>query len=96
MSIDLNTVDNLANLSKLEFDDEGKEEIRQKLNTIVEFISQLQEVDTENVEPMASTVHATSTRERADEVTESDHRDAYMKNSPQSEMGFFVVPRVIE
>jgi aspartyl-tRNA(Asn)/glutamyl-tRNA(Gln) amidotransferase subunit C len=96
MSIDLSTVENLATLSRLEFDEEGKEEIRQQLNKIVEFISQLQEVDTEGVEPMASTVSATSTREREDAVTEEDLRDELMKSSPQSEMGFFVVPRVVE
>lgn len=96
MSIDLDTVENLANLSRLEFDDDAREEIRQKLNKIVEFISQLQEVDTENVEPMASTVHALSTREREDAVSEENMRDELMANAPQSEMGFFVVPRVIE
>ncbi len=96
MSIDIQTVNKLANLSKLEFDDTGKEEVRQKLNKIVEFISQLQEVDTENIEPMASTVHATSTREREDKVTEENHRDEFMANAPQTEMGFFVVPRVVE
>lgn len=96
MSIDLETVDNLAALSRLEFDDEEREEIRQKLSTILEFVSQLQEVDTENVAPMASTVEVTSTREREDEVTEEDHREEYLANAPAQEMGFFVVPRVIE
>jgi aspartyl/glutamyl-tRNA(Asn/Gln) amidotransferase C subunit len=53
-------------------------------------------VNTDGVEPMASTVGSNITPEREDKVTETNTREALMQNSPKEEMGFFVVPRVVE
>ena len=96
MSIDLKTVNKLAKLSMMKFDEETATEIGGDLNKIVDFISQLQEVQTEGVEPMSSTVGCTVTPERDDVVSAANQRDELMKTSPKQEMGFFVVPRVLE
>ncbi|MFT7433331.1 MAG: aspartyl-tRNA(Asn)/glutamyl-tRNA(Gln) amidotransferase subunit C [Alphaproteobacteria bacterium] len=96
MSIDLKTVNKLARLSAMKFDEETATEIAGDLNKIVDFISQLQEVQTEGVEPMSSTVDTTITPEREDKVTAINDRESLMSTSPKQEMGFFVVPRVIE
>ena len=96
MSIDLKTVNKLAKLSVMKFDEKNAEAIASDLNNIVEFISQLSEVNTDGVEPMSSTVGGSSTPERDDIVTVANDRDNLMNNSPKQEMGFFVVPRVID
>ena len=96
MSIEIKDIDKLSKLSRLQFEGSSKEGIANELSKIMEFVSQLQECDTDGIEPMASTVASVSTYERDDEVTGEDRRDDFMENSPKEEMGFFVVPRVIE
>lgn len=96
MSIDLQTVEKLARLSRLEFGDEEKRKMTTQLNDILGFVSQLQEVDTDNINPMTSAVNEVITPERDDTVTAENNRDNLMQVAPQQEMGFFVVPRVVE
>lgn len=94
--IDKATVDKLANLSRLEFDDAQTEKLQGELTKILDFISQLSEADTGGVEPMTSVIDGLSTQEREDKVSEQDKRDEYLALAPKSEMGFYVVPRVVE
>lgn len=96
MSINSETVNKLAKLSALKLDDASTAELSQDLSNILDFISQLSEVETEGVEPMASTVGSNITPERDDNVTAENDRDNLLENSPKQEMGFFVVPRVVE
>ena len=96
MSIDRTTLNKLAKLSQLEFDDNAAEAITGKLSGIVDFISQLSEVNTDGVQCMTSTVADASTPERADVVKDENNRENLLKVSPAKEMGFIVVPRVIE
>lgn len=95
-TVDINLIERLANLSRLEVSEEEKKILQSELGNILDFISVLQEVDTDGVRPMASTVEAQGTRQRDDIVTEEDQRDAYLEQAPAQEMGFYVVPRVIE
>ena len=96
MSIDRETVKKLSKLSMLKFEENEMDEIALKLGKILDFVSQLQEVDTDGVEPMTSTLGTTSTAEREDKVVQDESRDAYLSGAPNSEMGFYVVPRVVE
>ena len=97
MSIDAKVLDKLAELSRLEIDEAQKGLITDKLGSVIGFVEQLSEVNTEGVTPMASpTAGDAGTRERGDEVTSEDRRDDFMTVSPQGEMGFYVVPRVVE
>lgn len=96
MSINSETVNKLAKLSALKVDEATNAELCQDLGKILDFISQLQEVSTEGIEPMTSTVGNNITPEREDKVTEENNREALLSNSPKQEMGFFVVPRVME
>ena len=65
------------------------------LNGIFTLIEEMQAVDTRGVEPMA---HAQdlAQRLRADEVTETNRRDAYQAVAPETEAGLYLVPKVIE
>lgn len=96
MTIDIKTVDHLAQLSRLSFTPDEKQTFLQELNTIMDFVSQLSEVNTDGVEPMFGTQVSASSPERQDTVTAIDTREANLANAPKSEMGFFVVPKVIE
>ena len=94
--IDEVLVGKLATLSRLEFTKDETTILQQELGSILDFISQLQEVSTDGVEPMTSVVSGMHAREREDKVTEENRRDEYLAVAPESEMGFYVVPRVVE
>lgn len=96
MSIDRDTVLKLEKLSMFQFDEAEREKVQKELGNILDFISQLQEVNTDGVEAMSSTVGAASTPERADKITAENNRENLLRVAPQKEMGFFVVPRVVE
>ena len=95
-TIDAPLVEKLGTLSRLTFTDEQNKTLQSELGNILDFISQLQEVNTDGIEPMASAVATAQTPERQDKVTEENRRDAYLAVAPAEEMGFYVVPRVIE
>ncbi|MBI1363412.1 MAG: Asp-tRNA(Asn)/Glu-tRNA(Gln) amidotransferase subunit GatC [Proteobacteria bacterium] len=95
-TIDIDLVARLADLSRLEFSEAEKKTLQGEIGRILDFISVLEEVNTDGVSPMSSTMSAETTRAREDVVTEEDKRDAYLKIAPASEMGFYVVPRVVE
>ena len=65
------------------------------MNSIFDFIEKLKELDTDNVEPLTS-VAETSLKLRVDEVKSGNIREQVLKNSPDENEDFFVVPRVIE
>ena len=95
MSIDEKTVDKVARLSRIHLSDEEKTHFAGEMNGILQWIEQLQEVDTEGVEQMTS-VADVELSWRSDEVTDGRQRDAVLKNTPANEYGCFVVPKVIE
>lgn len=95
MSVDSDTVRRIAHLARIRLEDERIEPMREELNTILAFVEQLDEVDTNGVEPMTSVV-ATKMRLRADVVTDGNIADDVIANAPASEDGFFMVPRVVE
>lgn len=96
MSITEADVKKLANLSRLEFTLEAAEKIKADLTNILGFISKLQEADTNGVTPTFSPVSDAGTRERPDEITDTPDRDHLQKTAPNADMGFYVVPQVIE
>lgn len=95
-AVDRALVEKLSKLSRLDFNTEQQTVLQKELGNILDFISQLKNVNTDGVEPMASVVAGMATREREDKVTATNNRDEYLAIAPQSEMGFYVVPRVVE
>ena len=95
MSIDLKTVKHISKLSRISFDEKRSEKLASDLNSIFEFIEKLNELNTENVEPLTSVVE-TTLKLRADEVKSKNLREQIIKNSPQENEDYFVVPKVIE
>lgn len=95
MSVDSDTVRRIAHLARIRLPEERVEPMREQLNTILAFVEQLDEVDTEGVEPMTSVVETTM-RLRADAITDGNKADDVVANAPSSEDGFFMVPKVVE
>ncbi len=95
MSLDKATVAKVANLARIKIEEKDLEPMAAELNSILGWVEQLGEVDTENVEPMTS-VAEMRLRWRADEVTDGGYAEDVVANAPSREDGFFAVPKVIE
>jgi aspartyl-tRNA(Asn)/glutamyl-tRNA(Gln) amidotransferase subunit C len=95
MSIDLATVRRVANLARIDVPDADLPGLAQELNTILAWVEQLNQVNTDGVEPLTSVVNAELPR-REDVVTDGGYQEAILANAPQAEHGYFAVPKVIE
>ena len=95
MTIDLKTIKHISKLSRISVDDKKADKLVDDLNSIFDFIEKLNELNTDNVEPLTS-VAETTLKLRADEVKSENIRDQILKNSPEENEDFFVVPRVVE
>ena len=95
MTIDLKTIKHISKLSRISVDDAKADKLVGDLNSIFDFIEKLNELNTDNVEPLTS-VAETTLKLRADEVKSENIRDQILKNSPEENEDFFVVPRVVE
>jgi aspartyl-tRNA(Asn)/glutamyl-tRNA(Gln) amidotransferase subunit C len=95
MTIDLKTIKHISKLSRISVDDAKADKLAGDLNSIFDFIEKLNELNTDNIEPLTS-VAETTLKLRADEVKSENIRDQILKNSPEKNEDFFVVPRVVE
>ena len=95
MSIDLKTIKHISKLSRISVNDQKAEKLAGDLNSIFDFIEKLNELNTDNVKPLTS-VAETTLKLRSDEVKSKDIRNEIIKNSPQYNEDYFVVPKVIE
>jgi len=95
MTIDLKTIKHISKLSRISVDDAKADKLAGDLNSIFDFIEKLNELNTDNVEPLTS-VAETTLKLRADVVKSKNIRNQILKNSPEENEDFFVVPRVVE
>lgn len=95
MQINEATVRKIAHLSRIKVTDEEAKALEGELSAILTWVGELDEVDTEGVEPMTSAVE-TEMKKRKDEVTDGGYAERVTKNAPLKEDHFFVVPKVVE
>jgi aspartyl-tRNA(Asn)/glutamyl-tRNA(Gln) amidotransferase subunit C len=99
MSIDQDTVRRVAKLARIALPEERLAPMTQELNSILGWMEQLQEVDIEGVEAMASAVHVALPL-RKDALTEDEtgggRPEEVVANAPKTEDHFFVVPKMVE
>ena len=95
MSVDKATVARIARLARINVPEDRQEQLVGELNGILDWIAELDEVDTGAVEPLAS-VTGHGLPRRSDEVTDGDRVDEVLANVPETAGGFFVVPKVVE
>lgn len=95
MSVTEKDVQYIANLARLQLNDEEVRSFAGDMNKILDYMDQLNEADTENVEPLEHVIDLES-RLRKDEGKEPlSHEDA-LKNAPDADSDYFRVPKVIE
>jgi aspartyl-tRNA(Asn)/glutamyl-tRNA(Gln) amidotransferase subunit C len=95
MKIDLNTVKKIAHLARLEFDEEGAEKMKKDMTQILDWEEQLNEIDTEGVEPI-TTMSSEENVLREDAVGEHLTHEKALLNAPQRDSDYFRVPKVLE
>lgn len=95
MAVDNETVKRVAFLSRLKVEDDKIDATKEEFNKILSWIEELNEVNTDNVEPLIA-VNDTALRRRNDEVTAGHCKDEILKNAPAAEYDYFAVPKVVE
>ena len=95
MSVDLETVRRVARLARIAVTDAEAQTMQGELNTILDWVEQLNEVDVDGVEPMTS-VTPMAMKKRKDEITDGAKSDDIVANAPASEDHYFLVPKVVE
>jgi len=95
MPIDKNQVKKVAKLSRISLDESKLESLSKDLASILNFVEQLNELDTKKTEPLNSIVDKTL-KPRNDKINDGKIKDEILKNSPDKNEDFFVVPKVVE
>jgi aspartyl-tRNA(Asn)/glutamyl-tRNA(Gln) amidotransferase subunit C len=95
MEVDEATVRRIARLARIEVSDAEAKGLEKELSGILDWVKQLDEVDTSAVEPMTRVV-AQKLKMREDVVTDGNIADAVTANAPLAEDHYFVVPKVVE
>ncbi len=95
MSVDLATVKRVAHLARIAVPEADLPKLQGELNAILGFVEQLNEVNVDGVEPMTS-VTPMAMKKREDVVTDGGQSAVIVGNAPETEDGFFLVPKVVE
>ncbi len=95
MSIDKDTARRVAYLARIDVAEADLERVAAELSGILGFMEQLREVDVDGVEPMTS-VTPMALPWRDDRVTDGGQRARILANAPDTRMGYFAVPKVVE
>ncbi len=93
--IDIKTVNEVAHLARLEFNDEAKADILNDMNNMLAFVGKLNELDTTNVEAL---IYMTDEKNvmREDEPLITVTQKEALKNAPKKDSDYFKVPKVID
>ena len=95
MKIDKNTINKIARLSRIKLDDKESEDYIKDLNSILDWVEQLNEVKTENVEPL-SNISSSTLPKREDVSNDANSSKEILENAPDKLESFFAVPKVVE
>ena len=95
MKVDEKLVRKIAHLARIRVADEDVGHLEGELTSILKFVEQLSEVDTDGVEPMASAADM-AMRERKDVVNDGGYAGDVVKNAPETQDHYFMVPKVVE
>lgn len=95
MAISITDVEKIAHLSRLTISDSDKTKYAEDLTKILDFIEQMNQIDTAHIEPMAHPLN-THQRLREDKITENNQRELLQSMAPKVVDGLYLVPQVIE
>ncbi|MEB2780612.1 Asp-tRNA(Asn)/Glu-tRNA(Gln) amidotransferase subunit GatC [Algoriphagus persicinus] len=95
MKIDTNSIKKIAHLARLEFDESSAEKMSKDMSQILDWVEQLNEVDTEDVAPL-TTMSSEVNDMREDKVGHQLAHESGLKNAPKRDSDYFRVPKVME
>ncbi|MGH8643230.1 MAG: Asp-tRNA(Asn)/Glu-tRNA(Gln) amidotransferase subunit GatC [Gammaproteobacteria bacterium] len=95
MSLNEQEIERVAWLARLQIDAEAEPRFAQQLSRILDFVDQMNKVDTSGVLPLAHPLDI-SERLRHDEVTETNQRELFQSIAPSVRDGLYLVPKVLE
>lgn len=95
MKIDKESIKKIAHLARLEFDENSAEKMSKDMSQILDWVEQLNEIDTTNVEPL-TTMSSEFNDMREDKVANQLDHDSALKNAPKRDADYFRVPKVLE
>ena len=95
MSVTKDEVKYIASLSRLEFNESELDDFTNEFNQILNYIDKLNELDTENIEPLSHPIEKKNVF-REDKLVVSINRGQALKNAPDKTDEYFKVPKVIK
>ncbi len=95
MSVTRDDIEKVANLARIGITEDTIADTTDRINSVLSLVDQLQAADTTDISPMAHPLDVHQ-RLRADEVSETNTREAFQAIAPATEDGLFLVPKVIE
>ena len=95
MSINKNQVKKVAKLSRISLDDSKLDSLSKDLDSILNFVKELNKVDTNKIKPLSSIVDK-KLEPRVDKINDGQIKKEILKNSPDKNEDFFIVPKVVE
>ena len=95
MPIDKNQVKKVAKLSRISLDDNKFDSLSKDLDSILTFVEKLNELDTKEIKTLKS-ISDKTLEARNDIVDDGKIKNDILKNSPEKNEDFFIVPKVIE
>ena len=93
--MDNKTIETISYLARLKLDKDKKEKITKDLENIINFVAELQDIDTKDIAPLANPLEKVAPK-REDSVTSKSRKEAFLLNSPESDKDYFMVPKVVE
>ena len=95
MEFDKKSLLKLGKLARISISDDKLNNLSKDLNSILEFVDQLKEIKTDQVDPTSNSLNQ-KLEVRDDKVDAKNSAEDILENAPEKEMDFFVVPKVIE
>lgn len=89
------TIDKIAHLARLEFENEAKEQISKDMNRMLDFVDKLNELNTDSVEPLIYMSREVNVM-REDEVRHDISQKDALRNAPKKDSDYFKVPKVVD
>ena len=95
MKLDTNTINKIAKLARIKLSEEEARDLLKDMNSILDWVEQLNEVNTDSIEPLAN-ISSSILPQRKDESRDLNSPDEILQNSPDKLEGYFAVPKVVE
>jgi aspartyl-tRNA(Asn)/glutamyl-tRNA(Gln) amidotransferase subunit C len=95
LKLDTNTINKIAKLARIRLSDKEANEFLKDINSILDWVEQLNEVNTDKIDPLTN-ISSSALTKRKDEAQDMNSSDEILQNSPDKLEGYFAVPKVVE